>query len=86
MYYRRSLRTYIGHIFYVYNEAASAVFMLFGAILELACGWQIGFDNAIGILGWHGAVLFTAIALLDVLHIVRAENRFAAFVHGVIES
>lgn len=76
MYHRKSLRKYLSYIFYVYNDAADAVFMLFGAALELFCGWQIGFDNAIGILGWHAAVLFTVIALLQVLHIVRAEGRF----------
>lgn len=74
---RKSLRRNLGRIFSVYTEAGGAVFMLFGALLELTCGAQIGFDNPIGILGWHAAILFTVIALLQVLYIVRREARYS---------
>lgn len=78
---QKSLRKYLSHIFYVYTEAAGAVFMLAGAALVLACGWQLGFDNIFGILAWHAALLFITVALFDVLYIVRSEARYG---HGKV--
>jgi hypothetical protein len=79
-FHQRSFSRYISHVFYVYSEAAGAVFMLAGAALELACGAALGWDHPIAILAWHAADIFTVIALCMVWSIYRSELRFARLV------
>jgi hypothetical protein len=75
MYNRKSLRSYVSYLFYVYSEMGGAVFMLAGAGLELFLGSALGWDHPIAILAWFAAVLFAVIAVCMLWSVYRAEVR-----------
>lgn len=66
----------LGRLFYVHTEMAGALFMLFGAALELACGAALGWDHPIAILAWHAAVLFIVAAVCMLWSVYRFEQKY----------
>lgn len=66
-------RKQLSRIFYIYTEAGFALFLLFGAITEVACGYAI--NGPISIVAYSAAVLFTLFASFLVLYIYIKEQR-----------
>jgi hypothetical protein len=69
----------IESIAYVHGPQIGMItFMLFGAIVEMACGLSLGLDNPIGFIAYHASMLFMVAALCGIWCIVRFEQRVTA--------
>lgn len=73
--YRKSLRSYVSYLFYVYSEMGGAVMLFVAAALEFACGFALGWDEPIAQLGGYAALFFTLVALCMLWSVYRAEVR-----------
>lgn len=70
-------RSKLSSLFYIYSELSVAVFLAFGALIELICGLVLnhwGIDS-IAYLAFGGAVFFTLTAASLVLSVYKSEKR-----------
>ena len=70
------MKSRLNSIFYVYYEASLAVFLLFGALIELVCGYLINIP-VISNIAYVASIAFLAIVISLIISIINQERKLS---------